>query len=101
MGYTTPSERGRSSRYCSDAAKSIGAPVLHVNGDDPEAVVLAARFAWNYRKTYKRDVFVDVLCYRRYHSTIKSYSRNLILKFKTLLKDRKIQILKTLPYSRL
>jgi len=66
VGYTTPAERGRSSRYCSDAAKSIGSPILHVNGEDPEAVVRAARFAWNYRKQFRRDVFVDVICYRRW-----------------------------------
>nr|CAH0103087.1 unnamed protein product [Daphnia galeata] len=66
VGYTTPADRGRSSRYCSDIAKSIGVPVIHVNGGDPEAVVRAARLAWNYRKTFKRDVFVDVLCYRRW-----------------------------------
>jgi len=65
VGYTTPAERGRSSRYCSDIAKSIGVPVIHVNGSDPEAVVRAARLAWNYRKTFQRDIFVDVLCYRR------------------------------------
>jgi probable 2-oxoglutarate dehydrogenase E1 component DHKTD1 len=65
VGYTTPADRGRSSRYCSDIAKSIGVPVIHVNGGDPEAVVRAARLAWNYRKTFRRDIFVDLLCYRR------------------------------------
>lgn len=65
VGYTTPSDRGRSSRYCSDVAKAIGVPVIHVNGGDPEAVVRAARLAWNYRQTFRRDIFVDVLCYRR------------------------------------
>lgn len=66
VGYTTPSDRARSSRYCSDVAKSIGIPVIHVNGSDPEAVVRAARLSWNYRQTFGRDVFVDVHCYRRY-----------------------------------
>ena len=66
VGYTTPAERGRSSRYCTDVAKSIGAPVIHVNGDDPESVVRAARLAWDYRKTFHRDIFVDVLCFRRW-----------------------------------
>ncbi|KAI9563198.1 hypothetical protein GHT06_010655 [Daphnia sinensis] len=66
VGYTTPADRGRSSRYCSDIAKSIGVPIIHVNGADPEAVVRAARLAWNYRKKFRRDVFVDVLCYRRW-----------------------------------
>ena len=65
VGYTTPSDRARSSRYCSDAAKLIGAPVIHVNSSDPEAVVRAARLAWNYRQTFGRDIFVDVHCYRR------------------------------------
>lgn len=68
VGYTTPAERGRSSRYCSDVAKSVGVPVIHVNGSDPEAVVRAARLAWSYRQTFRRDVFVDVLCYRKYKS---------------------------------
>ena len=66
VGYTTPAERGRSSRYCSDAAKSIGVPVIHVNGADPDSVVRAARLAWNYRQRFRRDVFVDVFCYRRW-----------------------------------
>ncbi len=65
VGYTTPAERGRSSRYCSDVAKSVAAPVLHVNGDDAEAVVRAARLAWNYRRAFRRDVFVDVQCFRK------------------------------------
>ena len=65
VGYTTPSDRGRSSRYCSDIAKAIGVPVIHVNGNDPEAVIRAARLAWSYKQTFHRDVFVDVLCFRR------------------------------------
>ena len=66
VGYTTPCDRARSSRYCSDVAKTIGVPAIHVNGDDPEAVVRAARLAWNYRKTFHRDIFVDVICFRKY-----------------------------------
>jgi 2-oxoglutarate dehydrogenase E1 component len=58
--------KGRSSPYCSDVAKAIQAPILHVNGDDPEAVVRAAGFAVAYRQAFKKDAVVDVYCYRRY-----------------------------------
>ena len=51
--------------YCTDVAKAVGAPVLHVNGDDPASVVHAARIAYEYRQTFHRDVVVDVVCYRR------------------------------------
>ena len=65
VGYTTPADRARSSRYSSDVGKMIGAPVIHVNGADPDSVVRAARLAWNFKERFRRDVFVDVLCYRR------------------------------------
>ncbi len=66
IGFTTVPEDGRSSRYCTDIGKSIDAPILHVNGEDPEACVAAAQFATEYRTRFKRDVFIDMVCYRRY-----------------------------------
>ncbi len=66
VGFTTDPEDSRSTDYCTDIAKMIGAPVLHVNGDDPEAVVRAARLAAEYRHEFRKDVFVDIVCFRRY-----------------------------------
>jgi len=66
IGFTTIPEDARSSRYCTDVAKVAGAPVLHVNGEDPEAVVAAAQMAIEYRQRFRKDVFVDMWCYRRY-----------------------------------
>ncbi len=66
VGFTTDPSDSRSTRYCTDIAKAIGAPVLHVNGDDPEAVVRAAHLAAEYRHEFRRDVFVDIVCFRRY-----------------------------------
>ncbi len=66
IGFTTVPEDSRSSRYCTDIAKMIDAPVLHVNGEDPEAVVAAAQMAIEYRQKFRRDIFIDMWCYRRY-----------------------------------
>ncbi|MBR7502464.1 multifunctional oxoglutarate decarboxylase/oxoglutarate dehydrogenase thiamine pyrophosphate-binding subunit/dihydrolipoyllysine-residue succinyltransferase subunit, partial [Mycobacterium tuberculosis] len=65
VGFTTPPASARSSFYCTDIAKSINAPILHVNGDDPEAVVRAARLAFEYRQEFNRDVVIDLVSYRR------------------------------------
>jgi len=66
VGFTTPGERGRSSRHCTDIAKQVSAPVLHVNGDHPEDVVRATRIALEYRNTWRKDVFVNLICFRRW-----------------------------------
>ena len=66
IGFTTSDPRDtRSTRYCSDPAKFINAPILHVNGNDPEACVIATKMALDYRMRFKRDVVVDMVCYRR------------------------------------
>ncbi|KRD69157.1 2-oxoglutarate dehydrogenase E1 component [Lysobacter sp. Root96] len=67
VGFTT-SERqdARSTLYCTDVAKMVGAPVLHVNGDNPEAVVFCAELALDFRNRFGRDVVIDLVCYRRH-----------------------------------
>jgi len=66
VGFTTNYLDGRSSTYCTDVAKVVLAPVFHVNGDDVEACVFVARMAMEFRQRFHRDVFIDVLCYRKY-----------------------------------
>ena len=66
IGFTTSPRFARSSPYPSDVAKGVQAPILHVNGDDPEAVTFACKLAIEYRQTFGRDIVIDMWCYRRF-----------------------------------
>jgi multifunctional 2-oxoglutarate metabolism enzyme len=65
VGFTTSPESSRSSVYSTDVARMIQAPIFHVNGDDPEAVVRVGRLAFEYRQAFAKDVVIDMICYRR------------------------------------
>jgi 2-oxoglutarate dehydrogenase E1 component len=89
IGFTTSPEDGRSSRYCTDIGKFIDAPIFHVNGEDPEAVVTVAQLAMEYRQEFKADVFIDLQCYRKYghnEQDEQSFTQPLLAK---LIKKRK------------
>jgi 2-oxoglutarate dehydrogenase E1 component len=66
IGFTTDFDDARSSDYCTSLASAVHAPVLHVNGDDPEAVIKCAEIATRYRQEFNADIFVDMVCYRRH-----------------------------------
>ncbi|HAW18021.1 MAG TPA: hypothetical protein DCW89_06965, partial [Oceanospirillaceae bacterium] len=62
---TSKKEDARTTPYCTDVAKFIDAPIFHVNGDDPDAVAFVSELALDYRNEFKRDVVIDLVCYRR------------------------------------
>jgi 2-oxoglutarate dehydrogenase E1 component len=66
IGYTTLPEEGRSTLYCTDIAKTFGAPVFHINAEDPESCIIAAALAMKFRQTFHIDVFIELNCYRRH-----------------------------------
>jgi len=66
VGFTTDVADARSGTYCTDIAKMIGAPIFHVNGDDPEACAFVARLALEYRQAFKNDIVIDLYCFRKY-----------------------------------
>jgi 2-oxoglutarate dehydrogenase E1 component len=66
IGFTTPSAQSRSSDYCTSIGKLLDAPILHVNGDNAEACVYAVEFATEFRQKFAQDIFIDMVCYRKY-----------------------------------
>ena len=66
VGFTTNPDEARTGRHCTEIAKFVEAPILHVNGDDPDSVALATEIALEYRQKFSADVVVDIICYRRY-----------------------------------
>lgn len=66
LGFTTPGDRGRGTVYCSDLAKSINAPIFHVNGDEPESVISVTKLAFEYQQKFHKDVFIDLNCFRKW-----------------------------------
>ncbi|KAJ8962790.1 hypothetical protein NQ318_001189 [Aromia moschata] len=66
LGFTTPAKRGRSSRYCTDLAKLVSAPVIHVNGDFPEEVLKVTKLAFDYQRKFRKEIFIDLNCYRQW-----------------------------------
>jgi len=92
IGFTTAPQYARSSVYCSDVAKTVQAPIFHVNGDDPEACVKVARLAWLYRQEFHKDVVIDMVCYRRHgHNEGDDPSYTQPLMYKAIAERRSVR----------
>ena len=92
IGFTTAPEWSRSSNYCSDVAKTVQAPIFHVNGDDPEACVRVAHLAWEYRQKFHKDVVIDMVCYRRHgHNEGDDPSYTQPLMYKAIAERRSVR----------
>jgi 2-oxoglutarate dehydrogenase E1 component len=92
LGFTTPPESARSSEYCTDIAKSVQAPIFHVNGNDPEACVRVARLAYDFRRRFHKDVVIDMVCYRRQgHNEGDDPSYTLPLMYRTIERLRSVR----------
>ncbi len=92
IGFTTSPQYARSSHYCSDVAKTVQAPIFHVNGDDPEACVRVAQLAFEYRQRFHKDVVIDMLCYRRYgHNEGDDPSYTQPLMYKAIAERRSVR----------
>ncbi|MGZ8758873.1 MAG: multifunctional oxoglutarate decarboxylase/oxoglutarate dehydrogenase thiamine pyrophosphate-binding subunit/dihydrolipoyllysine-residue succinyltransferase subunit, partial [Aeromicrobium sp.] len=96
VGFTTAPASSRSSTYCTDVARMIQAPVLHVNGDDPEACIRVAQLAYEYRRTFNKDIVIDLVCYRRRgHNEGDDPSFTQPLMYDTIEKKRSVRKLYT------
>jgi 2-oxoglutarate dehydrogenase E1 component len=96
VGFTTTPDSARSSTYSTDVAKMIQAPILHVNGDDPEACVRVAKLAFDYRQTFNKDVVINMVCYRRHgHNEGDDPSYTLPLMYRKIENRRSVRKLYT------
>ncbi|MEO5724847.1 MAG: multifunctional oxoglutarate decarboxylase/oxoglutarate dehydrogenase thiamine pyrophosphate-binding subunit/dihydrolipoyllysine-residue succinyltransferase subunit, partial [Ilumatobacteraceae bacterium] len=92
IGFTTSPIFARSSNYCSDVAKTVQAPIFHVNGDDPEACVHVAELAYQYRQRFHKDVVIDMVCYRRHgHNEGDDPSYTQPLMYKAIAERRSVR----------
>ncbi|MGA0080747.1 MAG: multifunctional oxoglutarate decarboxylase/oxoglutarate dehydrogenase thiamine pyrophosphate-binding subunit/dihydrolipoyllysine-residue succinyltransferase subunit [Ilumatobacteraceae bacterium] len=92
IGFTTSPQYARSSKYPSDVAKTVQAPIFHVNGDDPEACVRVARLAFDYRQKFHKDVVIDMICYRRHgHNEGDDPSYTQPLMYKAIAERRSVR----------